>query len=181
VRLLRQLECGLPAQQDAVVDQVQVRVARRGQCFVRRDGVHEAPEQVRDLPLPVPRVVRLEQSGEALEQQRRRPGALHLGVDCVAVGRVEGIGEPLELPVHDQARPHLEDVGALPDQARVLHHLRPPASGLDHDLHPRAVTGLERAGGQQGEGALAVTEQRGSAPQQGPVEIGVDRPDRHAG
>ena len=46
--------------------------------------------------------------------------------------------------------------------------------GLDHDLDAGAVAGLQRARLEHREVALGVAEQRPVAPEQGPVEVGVD-------
>jgi hypothetical protein len=79
-----------------------------------------------------------------------------------------------------QAASDLVDVGALPEQARVLHHLRLAPPGLDHDLDARAVARLECTRRQQREVPVGVAEQRRATPEQRAVEVGIDAPDRHA-
>ena len=96
-----------------------------------------------------------------------------------ALARLEVAGEEGQLAVDHQARAHLEDVGGLAEQPRVLHHLGAPAARLDHHLHPGAVAGLERARGEQREVALGVAEQRGARAEQRAVEVGVDAAQGH--
>ena len=79
------------------------------------------------------------------------PDRLDLGVDRLALARLQVAGQEGQLAVDHQARADLEDVGRLAQQARVLHHLRAPAARLDHDLDAGAVARLERARREQGE------------------------------
>jgi hypothetical protein len=131
---------------------------------VRLVGVDQPAEQVRELAPQVPRLVVLEPPGVALEQQRRDAGVLDLLEDGPPVARLDVAGQVDVLAVDVQPAADLVDVGGLAEQPRVLHHLRLAPPRLEHDLHARAVAGLERPRGQQREGALVVAEQRGAAP-----------------
>ena len=145
---------------------------------VRLVHVDEPAQEVRELALAVPRRVRLEPARVALEQQLRRARLLDLLPDRLAVARLE-LAEVGVLAVDVQAAPDLVDVGGLPEQARVLHHLRLAPAGLEHHLDARAVARLERARGKQREVALGVAEERRAAAEQRAVEIRVDAPQRH--
>ena len=123
----------------------------------------------------------LEPPREALEQERRRARVGDLVVDRLAVARLPAAGQEHALAVDHQAGAELVDVGGLAEQARVLHHLRLAASGLDDDLDARPEARLERAGGQEREAAVAVAEQRAAPAEQRPVEVRVDTAQRHAG
>ena len=114
------------------------------------------------------------------EQQVRAARARDLGVDRQPLARLQLPGQEAQLPVDDHARADLEDIGALSDQARVLHHLRAPPAGLDDHLGPHPVAGFERARGEQREIALRGAKERGAAAKQRPVEVGVDAADRQS-
>src|SRR5262249_45817036 len=76
-------------------------------------------------------------------------------------------------------RADLTDVGALPDQLRVLEDRGFATAGLDHHLDVRAVARLERPGLEDREVTLGITEERPVAPEQGPVEVGVGAAEGH--
>jgi hypothetical protein len=113
------------------------------------------------------------------QQELRRPRGGDLFVHALAVARLEVAGEEGRFPVHHHRGAHLEDVGRLPDQACVLHHLRAPPSRLDHHLDARAVARLESARREQREVTLRGAEERRALSEQRAVEIGVDASDRH--
>ena len=97
----------------------------------------------------------------------------------LAVAGLELARQERGLAVDHEAGADLEDVGGLPEQAGVLHHLRAAAPRLDHHLDARAVARLERARREQREVALRGAEERRPAAEQRPVEIRVDAPDAH--
>ena len=134
---------------------------------------------MRDLALDVPRLVVLEPPGVALEQQRRRAGALDLLGDR-QLARQQVARQPVLLAVQHHARAGLEDVGALAEQPRVLEHLRAPAPGHQHDLHARAQARLHGAHAVDRHRSLAVVQQRGAAAEQRAVEVEVQAADAHA-
>ena len=115
----------------------------------------------------------------ALEEEVGSARVGDLAVNGEPVARLELAGEERELPVDHEARPQLEDVGALADQPGVLHHLGAPPARVDHHLRPGPVAGLERPGGQQREVPLGGPEQRRAPAEQGAVEVGVDAADGH--
>src|SRR3712207_4374004 len=97
-----------------------------------------------------------------------------------SVARLELVaGQVGVLAVEVEPAADLVDVRRLPEQPRVLHHLRLAPPRLEHDLHSRAEARLERPRRQQREAALVVAEQRGAPPEQGPVEVGVHAADGH--
>jgi hypothetical protein len=118
--------------------------------------------------------VRLETSGEGVEQERGSAGLLDQSVDRVAVTGHQAVREQRLLAVDHQPAAHLVDVGGLADQSCVLHDLGLAAARLEHHLDPRAVAGLEAARGPQREGAVGVAEERAAAAEQRAVEVGVD-------
>src|SRR5215218_7561047 len=180
VRLPAEIEGRLAARDLAVVHEAQARVALGREQLAGLAWVDQPSEEVRDLAVEMPGRVELEPPGVALEQQVRGARLANLRVDCEPVARLDVPGEEGQLALDHHAGAHLEDVGALPHEAGVLHHLSAPAPGLDHHLGARAVAGLECAGGEQGEIALGRAEERSALPEQRAVEIGVNAADQSA-
>ena len=84
-------------------------------------------------------------------------------------------------PVQHHARARLVDERALPQQPRVLVHLRAPAPRHQHDLDVRAQARLDRAHPLDRHVPLAVVQQRRAPPEQRAVEIHVHAARARAG
>jgi hypothetical protein len=150
-----------------------------GQHCVGLRRVDQPAQQVRDLAPGVPRLVVLDAPLEAVEQKLRCARLGDQLVDGLPVARLEVAAEQRVLPLDHDAASELVDERGQAQQPRVLEQHLAPAAGHRHDLDPGPEARLERTRGQQREGTLAVAEHGGSAPQQGPVEIGVDAAERH--
>jgi hypothetical protein len=100
-------------------------------------------------------------------------------VHGLVLTRLELVREEGRLAVDHHGRADLEDVRRLADQAGVLHHLRAPATRLDHHLRAGAMARLERPRRQQREVALGGPEQRRPRSEERAVEVRVDAPDTH--
>src|SRR5215218_8549899 len=156
----------------AVVDQAQAVDARLAHRSLGLERVDEPPEEVRYLAVDVPRRVVLEPARVALEQQLRRAELGNLLEDRSFV-RHQVAGEPLQLAVDHQPGPRLEDVGARPDDAGVLEHLRAAPARVKDDLGLSARARLQRPHPDGRERPLAVAQQRRAASEQRAVEIDV--------
>jgi hypothetical protein len=163
----------------AVVEQPQIVVPLRLQQPVCLADVDQAAEEVRVLTARVPGLVVLQPSREAFEEQSRDAPRLDLLEDRRALGRAQVAGQKRRRAVDDHGAAGLVDVGGLPDQPRVLHHLRLTAPRHDHHLDPGAVAGLKSPRLKQREAALGVPEQRAARAEQRAVEVGVDASKTH--
>src|SRR5271165_1361653 len=121
----------------------------------------------------------LEAPGIALEQHRGRTRELDLLGDA-QLAREQLAGEPVLLAVEHDACAGLEDVGALPEQARVLVELRTTAPGHEDDLDVGAHARLQRTHAVDRDSSLPVAQQRRAATEQGPVEVEVQAAHAHA-
>jgi hypothetical protein len=158
----------------AVVDEPQRAVAVLGEQRVGLGGVDEPAEEVRDLAVAMPRVVVLEPALVVLEQQRGRAHRLDLVVDRAGLAGHEVARQPVLLAVEHEAGAGLEDVRRLADEPRVLHDLRLPAAGHEHDLGAGAITGLQRTHAVQRERAVGAAQQHAAGAEQRRVEVDVD-------
>jgi hypothetical protein len=75
--------------------------------------------------------------------------------------------------VEHEAGADLEDVRALPEQARRDRHALLAPAGHEHHLDVGAQAGLDRARPQQRRGALAVVQQRPAVAEERRVEVEV--------
>src|SRR4051794_17666690 len=110
----------------------------------------------------MPRRVDLDPPRVGVEEQTGGARSLDLVVDGRILTWLElACQEQLLGSVHEPAA-HLVYVGLLADDPRVLVDLGLPAPGLDHDLDPCSMTGLERADRERREVALGVAQERGA-------------------
>ncbi len=162
-------EQSLPRGDGPVVHEPQLAVPVLLEQPIRLAGIHVAAHEVRDLPVEVPRRVVLEPPRIGVEQKPRRARLLDQLVHRLAVDRLQAAREVRLVSVDDDAAADLVDVRGLPEQSRVLHHLRLAATRLDNHLGARSMTDLERPCRQHGEIAVRVAEHGGVSAEQSAV------------